>query len=245
MALLVALEYPDLVDRLILVSSSPGLRDEADRKARRGSDEDLARRIETIGLDAFLTEWLEGPVTGTSHLDDDVRRTDRTVRNENTAAGLASALRVLGQGAQPFVGDRLNELSVPVLTISGERDEKYQRLAARDRVVGTRRSACVDPRRRTQRGSRRPKRARGTGRELLRDRQPVAGRWQLAAGSSATPLLRYPIPTGILRSPRHTPRASTGSTRGRHLRSQRCARHRRALRDHAEFVRGPPDPRSG
>jgi len=129
MALLVALEYPDLVDRLILVSSSPGLRDEADRKARRGSDEDLARRIETIGLDAFLTEWLEGPVTGTSHLDDDVRRTDRTVRNENTAAGLASALRVLGQGAQPFVGDRLNELSVPVLTISGERDEKYQRLA--------------------------------------------------------------------------------------------------------------------
>ncbi|MCJ7780630.1 MAG: alpha/beta fold hydrolase, partial [Acidimicrobiia bacterium] len=128
--LLVALEYPDLVNRLILVSSSPGVRDEVDRKARRGSDEDLARRIETIGLDAFLTEWLEGPVTGTSHLDDDVRRTDRTVRNENTAAGLASALRVLGQGAQPFVGDRLNELSMPVLTISGERDEKYQRLAS-------------------------------------------------------------------------------------------------------------------
>jgi 2-succinyl-6-hydroxy-2,4-cyclohexadiene-1-carboxylate synthase len=130
LALLVALEYPDLVDRLVLVSTSPGVQDEADRKARRRSDEDLAGRIETIGLDAFLNEWLEGPVTGTSRLSDEVRRTDRSVRNENTAAGLASALRVLGQGAQPFVGDRLNELEMLVLTISGERDEKYERLAS-------------------------------------------------------------------------------------------------------------------
>ncbi len=130
MALFVALEYPDLVDRLILVSTSPGVQDEADRKARRRSDEDLAGRIETIGLDAFLNEWLEGRVTGTSHHSEEVRRTDRSVRNDNTAAGLASALRFLGQGTQPFVGDRLNELEMPVLTISGEQDEKYERLAS-------------------------------------------------------------------------------------------------------------------
>lgn len=130
MALLVALEYPNLVDRLILVSASSGVRDEADREARRIRDGALADRIETIGLDAFLDEWLEGSITGTSHLGKQVQRADRMVRSENTAVGLASALRGLGQGSQPFVGDRLSQLEMPVLTISGARDEKYTRLAA-------------------------------------------------------------------------------------------------------------------
>ncbi len=128
-ALLAALEYPDLVDRLILVSTSPGVSNEADREARRNRDEILADRIENIGLDAFLDEWLEGSVTGTSHLSEEVRRADRNTRDENTAAGLASALRGFGQGSQPFVGDRLDELEMPVLTISGQRDEKYERLS--------------------------------------------------------------------------------------------------------------------
>ena len=130
MALLVALEYPNLVDRLVLVSTSSGLRDEADREARRIQDEALADRIQAIGLDDFLDEWLEGSIAGTSHLSDEVQRADRIVRIENTAVGLASALRGLGQGSQPFVGDRLSELEMPVLAISGARDEKYTRLAA-------------------------------------------------------------------------------------------------------------------
>ncbi len=130
MALLVALEYPDLVDRLILVSTSPGISSEVEREARRNRDDILADRIETIGLDAFLDEWLEGSITGTSHVGEEARRIDRGVRAENTPVGLASALRGFGQGSQPFVGDRLGELSMPVLTISGERDEKYTRLAA-------------------------------------------------------------------------------------------------------------------
>jgi len=129
-ALLVALEYPDFVDRLVLVSTSPGISSAADREVRRASDGALAGRIESIGLDAFLDEWLEGSITGTAHLSQDVRRTDRACRNENTAAGLASALRGFGQGSQPFVGDRLGELPMPVLTISGERDAKYTLLAA-------------------------------------------------------------------------------------------------------------------
>lgn len=129
-ALLVALQYPDLVDRLVLVSTSLGISSEADREVRRASDGALADRIESIGLDAFLDEWLEGSITGTAHLSDDVRRADRSCRNENTAAGLASALRGFGQGSQPFVGDRLGELPMPVVTISGGRDAKYTHLAA-------------------------------------------------------------------------------------------------------------------
>ncbi len=129
-AILVALEYPDLVDRLILASTSPGISSETDREVRRANDGVLADRIESIGLEAFLDEWLEGSITGTRHLSEDVRRADRACRNENTAAGLASALRGFGQGSQPFVGGRLGELPMPVLSISGGRDVKYTHLAA-------------------------------------------------------------------------------------------------------------------
>lgn len=129
-ALLLALEYPDLVDRLVLASTSPGISGEADRAVRRTRDWVLADRIESIGLDAFLDEWLEGSITGTGHVSEELRRVDRACRSENTAAGLASALRGLGQGSQPFVGNRLGELQMPILTISGERDTKYTFLAA-------------------------------------------------------------------------------------------------------------------
>jgi 2-succinyl-6-hydroxy-2,4-cyclohexadiene-1-carboxylate synthase len=129
MALLVALEYPLLVDRLILVSASPGLRGEEQRTDRRVRDEALAQRIEAIGLDAFLDEWLAGPIPGTAHLDESARRTDRSVRAENTAIGLASALRGIGQGSQPFVGDRIGDLAMPLLTVSGRTDDRYDQLA--------------------------------------------------------------------------------------------------------------------
>ena len=47
----------------------------------------------------------------------------------NTASGLAAALRGLGQGAQPYVGDRLGELEMPLLTVSGSADTRYTQLA--------------------------------------------------------------------------------------------------------------------
>ena len=129
MALLVALEHPDLVERLVLVSASPGIAGAAAQAERRMHDERLADHIEKVGVEAFLDEWLAGPITGTDHLDAAARRRDRAVRSANTAAGLAAALRGLGQGSQPFVGDRINDLQVPLLTISGSDDATYTRLA--------------------------------------------------------------------------------------------------------------------
>ncbi|MEN8114075.1 MAG: 2-succinyl-6-hydroxy-2,4-cyclohexadiene-1-carboxylate synthase, partial [Actinomycetota bacterium] len=125
-----ALEHPDLVERLILISASPGIGDDEERRLRREGDEALADRIEEIGVERFLDEWLDSPITATDHLDEAARLVDRTVRMENTAVGLAAALRGLGQGSQPYVGDRITELTIPVLTISGARDAKYASLAA-------------------------------------------------------------------------------------------------------------------
>lgn len=137
-ALLTALEHPSLVERLVLISASPGIQDARERTDRRIRDEALAVRIECVGVEAFLDDWLSRPLVGTAHLSADPRHRDRALRSENTASGLATALRGLGQGAQPYVGDRIGELRMPVLTVSGRSDAAYElhaaemALAARD-----------------------------------------------------------------------------------------------------------------
>ena len=50
-------------------------------------------------------------------------------RLRNTPAGLARALRGLGTGALPSLWDRLGELTMPVVLVVGERDEKFPAIA--------------------------------------------------------------------------------------------------------------------
>jgi 2-succinyl-6-hydroxy-2,4-cyclohexadiene-1-carboxylate synthase len=128
-ALLLALERPELVERLVLVSASPGIRDETDRATRRATDTELASTLLSDGIDEFLDRWLEHPLIGTAATPPEVRAADRRVRAENSAAGLAAALTGLGQGAQPWVGDRIGDLGMPLLAVAGERDVRYTRIA--------------------------------------------------------------------------------------------------------------------
>ena len=48
-----------------------------------------------------------------------------------TVEGLASALRLLGTGAQEPVWNRLGEIKVPVLLMAGEHDTKFSAVAFR------------------------------------------------------------------------------------------------------------------
>jgi 2-succinyl-6-hydroxy-2,4-cyclohexadiene-1-carboxylate synthase len=124
-ALRLALDRPERVARLVLVGASPGLADPDERAARRVADDALAARVEAIGVPAFLDEWLALPLF--AGLGPGVRF--MTQRLANTAAGLASSLRLAGTGAQEPLWDRLGELSMPVLLMVGERDAKFRAVA--------------------------------------------------------------------------------------------------------------------
>ena len=119
-ALHFALAYPDRVRQVVLLGASRGIEDLAQRAQRRRHDEDLAARIEAIGVPAFLDEWLAQPMFAA--LPNDPR--ERAARSAD-AAGLASSLRCSGTGTQEWLGPRLSSIEVPTFAIAGEDDDQF------------------------------------------------------------------------------------------------------------------------
>jgi 2-succinyl-6-hydroxy-2,4-cyclohexadiene-1-carboxylate synthase len=130
-ALHAALALQDRLERLVLVGASPGIADASEREARRAADDALADRIEAIGVEAFAAEWGAQPLFAGQ--PERVAAAANADRLRNTAAGLAAALRGLGTGAMDPLWERLQELTVPVTLIVGERDEKFRAIAERMR----------------------------------------------------------------------------------------------------------------
>jgi 2-succinyl-6-hydroxy-2,4-cyclohexadiene-1-carboxylate synthase len=130
LGLAVAMEHPGVLERLVLISASPGIADSEERSRRGEEDEALAGRIEEIGVGVFLEEWLAQPwFAGPSLPPPEWQAAERAIRLGSSARGLAGALRLLGQGAQPYLGDRLADLSLPVLLVAGNDDRCYADLA--------------------------------------------------------------------------------------------------------------------
>ena len=122
-----ALDHPDRVERLVLLGATAGIDDAGERAARIDGDEALAAGLERDGLGAFLDRWLALPLF--AGLPDDPA--DRADRGRNTAAGLASSLRLAGTGTQVPSWDRLAGLAMPVLVRAGARDAKFAALGRR------------------------------------------------------------------------------------------------------------------
>jgi len=118
-ALLAGAQY----ERAIFVSTGLGVESEAERAARRASDEAWARRFESEDFDSVMAAWnaqpvLAGPALKRTRGDYDPR-----------------ALREWSSGILPPVASRPHELTIPTLWIAGARDTKYaaeaQRAASR------------------------------------------------------------------------------------------------------------------
>jgi 2-succinyl-6-hydroxy-2,4-cyclohexadiene-1-carboxylate synthase len=130
-ALGLALEHPRRVERLLIESASAGLLDPSEREARRRHDETLADRLERDGIEAFVRDWETLPLFATHvRLAAPIREAFRRRRLACSPAGLAASLRAVGTGTQPWLGDRLGELAIPVCVVVGALDEKFRATGA-------------------------------------------------------------------------------------------------------------------
>ena len=122
-----ALDQPERVERLVLISGTGGLDQADDRAERRRSDRALADHLEAVGVAAFVDEWLRLPLFAGLPPE----RAHRVERLANTSAGLASSLREAGTGTQQPLWSRLGRLAMPVLVVAGAEDRKFVALAER------------------------------------------------------------------------------------------------------------------
>jgi 2-succinyl-6-hydroxy-2,4-cyclohexadiene-1-carboxylate synthase len=122
-----AVDHPDRVRALVLIGATAGIEDPDERAARRAADHAWAERLEAIGVDAFVQEWLSAEMF--AGLPDWARFEEE--RRTNVVEGLAGSLRSAGTGSMAPMWDRLGELQMPVLCITGSLDERYGTLARR------------------------------------------------------------------------------------------------------------------
>ncbi|MEM6788501.1 MAG: alpha/beta fold hydrolase [Myxococcota bacterium] len=138
LALAIALAAPQRVARLVLIGGTPGIPDDAQRRARRDWDEAQARQIEA-DLPAWADRWEQLPVfAGQTDLPPRVRQRQRAWRRDHDPTGLAWAMRTLGQGHMPNLWPALPRLTMPVVYVAGARDEKYVAIAHRAAALSPR-----------------------------------------------------------------------------------------------------------
>jgi 2-succinyl-6-hydroxy-2,4-cyclohexadiene-1-carboxylate synthase len=125
LCLRLALDRPEIVKALVLVSASPGINDASARAERVAADEELARSLERDGVGPFLDHWLAQPLFATVPAG----APGLAARQGLPAAFLAHCLRVLGPGTMEPMWDRLGELRMPIALVTGTLDAKYEQLA--------------------------------------------------------------------------------------------------------------------
>ena len=131
LALHVALAHPRRVTRLVLVSGTAGIEDDAERARRRADDAALARWMEADGrlMTEVADRWGAQALFATQ--SPQVATAARADRLSNEPVHLAAALRGIGTGVMAPLWERLGELAMPVTVLAGELDPKYVALGRR------------------------------------------------------------------------------------------------------------------
>jgi len=133
LALALAIEFPERIAGLILISGNPGIESDDQRKQRFEHDRVLAGRLEKLvspeQREVFLEKWYQQPVFAT--IPDHVRNSEIARKLQHDHALWAKVLRTFSVAEQPNYWPRLNSIEVPIWWVAGQNDEKYSSIVRR------------------------------------------------------------------------------------------------------------------
>ena len=124
LALYLTLYFPKCFDKVILESSSPGLKTEQERNKRLERDLELAQKLESDIFSDFLSDWYCNPLFSSLKQNSSFPELFAK-RLKNNPAQLAISLRNLSTGGQPSLWNKLKHNKVPTRLIVGELDRKF------------------------------------------------------------------------------------------------------------------------
>lgn len=114
------------IKAIILESTSCGIENPIERKARENSDLTLAEKILKNGVENFIDDWMQKPIfSGLKNLESSEYTSFVKKKKLNSKIGLANSLKGFGTGKMDYLGNRLNEIEIPVLLLNGENDQKF------------------------------------------------------------------------------------------------------------------------
>lgn len=124
LALYLTIHFPQYFQKVILESTSAGLRTDTERRDRLAKDQQLAAKLEQGNFRQFLENWYQQPIFASlrshPHFPDLLVQ-----RLNNTPSQLAKSLRNLSTGMQPSLWDKLADQRLHLLLLAGELDSKF------------------------------------------------------------------------------------------------------------------------
>lgn len=124
LALYLSLHFPERFSKVVLESTSPGLKTQRDRVERTQRDFELARKLENSDFSTFLLNWYNQPLFASLTQHPDFNAVIAS-RRQNNPIELAKSLRNLSTGCQPSLWEKLKESKTSLLLLVGEYDAKF------------------------------------------------------------------------------------------------------------------------
>jgi len=124
LALYLAVHYPDMWNKIILESASPGLKSVSEQEERWRHDLNLAIKLEKEDLNNFLHSWYKQPIFNSLRRYPEFQALfDKRLNNNKFE--LAHALRGMSVGKQLPLWNNLKDIELPILLVTGELDYKF------------------------------------------------------------------------------------------------------------------------
>jgi len=129
LALSFACEYPQMVNRLILESTTPGIIDETEREKRISDDLLNMSEINTNYL-GFVRKWSDNLLfANQKKRNSSAWEAQQKIRLDQNEAQLSLSLQFLGTGKMLPLWEKIKKLQSSVMLITGSEDSKYCRIA--------------------------------------------------------------------------------------------------------------------